>query len=173
VIASRWWLHESLRDCILVTCVQKIAYLMYDDKSPSGEKYSTHGHTKGQLTTTNIIVQCWYLLKLVPVYSIKSYTLDHEGLWGWYQLGFCSRGTQGVMWLAPCLTAFDSLLCRYPSELGGLVVHQKSQAQTCIQTGDPRHGSVVSWPVTTTPGSGLQYTDTKLICLVTVCDTMT
>jgi len=38
--------------------------------------------------------------------------------------------------------SFDSLLCRYPSQLGGLVAQQKSQAQTWIQTGDLRDGSV-------------------------------
>ena len=44
---------------------------------------------------------------------------------------------QGVIWLAACLAALDSLLCRYLSQLGELVVHQKLQARTWIRTGNP------------------------------------
>jgi len=49
------------------------------------------------------------------------------------------------MWLAARLTAFDSLLCREPSQLSGLVAYQKSQAWTWILTGDLWHGSQVPW----------------------------
>jgi len=39
----------------------------------------------------------------------------------------------------------DSLLCRCPSQLRGLVAHQKSQTRTWIQAGDLWHCSLVPW----------------------------
>jgi len=53
---------------------------------------------------------------------------------------------KGMMWLAPRPTAFDSLLCKYPSQLGELVAHQKVQAWSWIWTSiDAQHGSLVPW----------------------------
>ena len=54
---------------------------------------------------------------------------------------------KGMMSLAPCQVAFNSLLWRYPSQLCGPEMHQKSQAETWIQTSDPWHRSLVTWPL--------------------------
>jgi len=47
-----------------------------------------------------------------------------------------NHGTQGVMWLARCLAAFDCLQCRCLSGLDGLVAHHKWQARTWIRADD-------------------------------------
>ena len=61
--------------------------------------------------------------------NMSMFTPDYKGPMGWYgsgHTGLLSHSTQGVMWLSRSATIV-SMLNRYPSLLGGLVAHQKSE----------------------------------------------
>jgi len=125
-------------------------YITWDVKS---QKYSCCSSSFSLLSFHSFLLTfcfCWFYIPVIsarfqcPGNYIKKVpprtTRDHEA--GMSQ-GISATPHKGMMWLAPRTATFDSLHAG-THQLGGLVAHQKSQAQTWIRTGDIRRGTV-SW----------------------------